>query len=427
MDIFEILNYKLSEAKKFYFFDYFYVLLKSTQKFDDEERVFQNFQYLKEALNLGESRYKKIGSISDKITNKQLTRYKYTFQEVVEESQLLGIIHLENGKKIKLTELGNNLLSKYENSNPESFIEQLFFLIESKSYGFHYLISSLYKENPTNGGTLIFPIYSPLKLHFSKEDLLKNNKFIEYLNTLKTQLELDINNHLKKQINLHSANEDLIDRLVEIGLLTKEYDLINNDDYNLVLKRIRDYWLNHFLKNVYNFKLITSVSYFDLWTYRAKQIGLLNVTEFYPGVSGKMVYPTSILYGQIKAPEFRKLFEYPNEENLYLHDPKFNENFVSTLFESYLELKRSYSSYFVNLADLREIVCFKLKISYRKFVTHLDKAYELNLQGRLSISISLEADKLPSENAIYLKRDPIYILNKLKNIIAIELNTTRNE
>lgn len=425
-NIFNELQYKLSETKKFYFFDYFYVLLKSIQKYEEEDRVFQNFRNLKEALNLGESRYKKIGSISDKISEKQLTRYKYTFLEVVEESQLLGLI-LVDSNKLRLSELGKRLLTEYEIAGPENFIEQLFFLIENKTFGFHYLISSLYNENPSKGGALIFPIYSPLKLHFSKEDLLKNNKILTYLNTLKIQLEADLLKHLDRKMDLTSANELLIDRLVEIGLLTKDYELFSHDDYNLVIKRTRDYWLNYFLKNVYNFKLITSVSYFDLWIYRAKQIGLLNVTDFYPGVSGKMVYPTSIIYGQIKASEFKKIFDYPNRESLYVHDPEFNDNFVSTLFESYLQLKRSYSSYFVNLADLREIVCFRLKISYKKFVDHLAKAYELNLKGRLSISISLEADKLPSENAIYLKREPIYILNKEKNIIAIELNTTRNE
>jgi hypothetical protein len=234
-----------------------------------------------------------------------------------------------------------------------------------------------------------------------------------------------MNKHLSLHISLESANNDLIDRLVETGLINKEYNLNNSKDYNLILKRIRDFWANHFLRNVYNFKLINSISYFDLWAYRAKQIGLINITEFHPDVSGKMVYPTSILYKNINSDEFKKLFKYPNEQMLYLHNPSFGDSFVSTLYESYLELKRSYSSYFVNLNDLRDIVCYKLKISNKKFAELLSEAYDLNLKGQLSISISLEADKLPSEKAVYLTRDPIYVAGKIRNIIAIEININK--
>jgi hypothetical protein len=423
VDIFEQLDYKLSEVKKFYFFDYFYILLKSIAKADGINRVFLRFQNLKEALNLGESKYKKIGTISDTISDSMFNRYWYTFNEVADESESLGLITY--GTSIKLTEKGNSLLLTYVTKGPESFNEQLFILIENKTYGFHYLLSSLFRINPNNAGTLIFPSYSPLKLHFSKQDILEDNKFIDYLNALCGQLMIDINTHLGEQINLIGANNELIDKLVETGLIDKNYNLKNSKDYNLIVKRVRDFWANHFLRNIYGFKHINSISNFDIWAYRAKQIGILNITEFHPGISGKMVYPTSIIYKKIKSTEFRKIFEYPTGEILYLHNPNFGNGFISSLYESYIELKRSHRSYFVNLNDLRDIVCYKLKISNRKFVDLLEKAYELNLKGTLSISISLEADKLPSEKAVYIIRDPIYVAGKVKNIIAIEINTNK--
>ncbi|MDB5130844.1 MAG: hypothetical protein JWR02_593 [Mucilaginibacter sp.] len=426
VNIFDQLNYKLSEVKKFYFFEYFYILLKSVQKFEEKERIFFHFQNLKEALNLGDSKYKRIGSISDIITDKQLLRYRYTFQQVVDESLSLNLINFDDGNFI-LTEKGKSILQIYEANNPESFIEQLFILIESRTNGFHYLVSSLFEINPNNGGTLIFPSYSPLKLHFSKEDIIENNKFIDYLNSLRDQLVLDIKTHLNKDVNLNFPNNDLVDKLVETGLINKDYNLKNSKDYNLIVKRVRDFWANHFLRNIYNFKNINSISYFDLWAYRAKQIGLINITEFYPNVSGKMVYPTSIIFRNVKSNDFKKIFEYPNKEILYIHNPRFGDSFVSTLYETYLELKRSYRSYFVNLNDLRDMVSYKLKISNKKFSDLLSEAYELNLKGQLSISISLEVDKLPSEKAIYLVRDPIFISGKVKNIIAIEINTNKNE
>lgn len=423
MDIFEHLEYNLSEVKKFYFFDYFYILLKAVAKSDSSSRVFVNFQNLKESLNLGESKYKKIGVISDTVSDSMFNRYWYTFNEVVEESEALGLI--TRGLNYKLTEKGTLLLDTYDLNGTESFNEQLFVLIENKGFGFHYLLSSLLRINPTNAGTIVFPSYSPLKLHFSKKDILEDNKFIDYLNALCGQLMNDITLHLGEQINLNGPNNELIDRLVETGLINKNYNLNNPKDYNLIVTRVRNFWANHFLRNVYGFKNINSISNFDIWAYRAKQIGILNISEFHPGINGKMIYPTSILFKKIKSAEFKKIFEYPTGEVLYIHNPSFGDGFISSLYESYLELKRSYRSYFVNLNDLRDIVCYKLKISNRKFVELLEKAYELNLKGTLSISISLEADKLPSEKAVYQTRDPIYIAQKVKNIIAIEINTNK--
>jgi hypothetical protein len=54
------------------------------------------------------------------------------------------------------------------------------------------------------------------------------------------------------------------------------------------------------------------------------------------------------------------------------------------------------------------------------FDNFLENAYLTNLKGELKIQISLEADKLPHEtSAMYMKREPILINGKYKNIIAI--------
>lgn len=112
MNIFEELDYKLTELKKFYFFEYFHILLRSVEKYYEKDRAFQHFRTLKENLNLGESRYKKIGSFATELTHKQLTRYRYTFQEVEEEASSLGLI-LVTDLKLELTKKGIELLEVY--------------------------------------------------------------------------------------------------------------------------------------------------------------------------------------------------------------------------------------------------------------------------------------------------------------------------
>ncbi|WP_345953002.1 hypothetical protein [Mucilaginibacter sp. PAMB04168] len=424
MDIFSHMTPRLTDTKKFYFLEYFYILLKSIEKFKNVNAVFEHFKTLKENLSLGESRYKKIGIAAEELTNKQLGRYKYTFKEVLEECAIYGLIESTVTNQFTLTTKGTKLLNTYEVKGSESFNEQVFKLIESESNGFYYFITSFYNINPNNGGMLIFPIYSPLKLHIQKNSLSKTGDIIQYTIKLVQKLEHDISIHLNIQYDLKSANEKLILRLRESNLIgNSDFEKIMMKDYNVIIKRIRDYWLNYFLREIYNIKV--SLSYFDIWVYRAKQIGILNTTEFYPTFSGKIVYPVSIIFNGEASNDFKRIYKYFNDEKLYIHEPKwstFQESFIQEIYNSYFDLKRSNRSYFINLPDLAEIVCYKLKLSYRTFTEFLGHAYQLNLKNKLRIKISLEADRLPFETkAMYLTRDPIIIEGKQRNIIAIDL------
>ncbi|WP_032560160.1 hypothetical protein, partial [Bacteroides fragilis] len=77
-------------------------------------------------------------------------------------------------------------------------------------------------------------------------------------------------------------------------------------------------------------------------------------------------------------------------------------------------------THFINLLDLKERVCFKKRIPGFIFDDFLEKTYLMNLKGEIRVKISLEADKLPQEtNAMYLKREPILVNGKYKNIISI--------
>jgi hypothetical protein len=52
----------------------------------------------------------------------------------------------------------------------------------------------------------------------------------------------------------------------------------------------------------------------------------------------------------------------------------------------------------------------------------LETIYRMNLAGKLRIKISLEVDKLPEETkAMYLKKEPVIVDGKYRNIIAIDV------
>jgi hypothetical protein len=127
------------------------------------------------------------------------------------------------------------------------------------------------------------------------------------------------------------------------------------------------------------------------------------------------------------------MFSYPNGDYLYIHSPswedeKNRDKFVDSLLDAYFNLKKVNRSYYINLADTRELVCYNMKISQHLFNSFLEKAYFLNLKGQLKVKISLETDKLPQETkALYLKRDPVMVDGKYRNIIAIDVSKRRQQ
>lgn len=427
MNMFQDLEYKLTSIRKFYFLEYFYILLKSVDKHSDQSDIFNYFKNLKDVYQLGESKYKKLGTVNEDLTENQLNRYRYTFNEILEEAKVYNLIISQDSNRLVISQNGKDLLQIYEEQGLNKFNENLFSLMEKTFNGFHYLVRACYIANPSMAGLLIFPIYSPPVLNLSKSQITSTKDIINYTIAVYCQLEKDISKFLKKNIPLEVANDKLLNKLKEADLISSNNneEKFNQSFYNKILKRIRDYWLNYFLTDIYKIKL--SISYFDIWSIRGKQLGIVNTTEFYPDFNGRIVYPISIITksGKPNNVDFKLFYEYHNNEQLFIHEPdwlNFQDSFITTLYESYHDLKSSNRSYFINLTDLRDIVCYKLKISQKTFTDFLANAYQLNLIDQLKIKISLEVDKLPEETkAIYLKREPIVIDGKPRNIIAIDL------
>ena len=414
----------LQSVRKFYFLEYFYVLLKSLEKYSDKEQVFDSFKSLKQAKRLGESKYKRLTS-EEHLSKAQLNRYRFTFDQVIDEAREYELIS-EEGSSLRLTEGGEKLLLKYQEEGPASFNLALFELMERKYTAFRYLIDFLYRANQHRPGFLIFPNYSPRQLHFERSNVRTWNNIKQYSESLVVKLQQDIKEFLGIDLDLRGENRRLLNRLKASGLFPQASSAeFAQDKYNVITKRFRDFWINFFLKQVYGYDY--SLPSFDIWTYRGKQIGIIHATEFYPSFSGRIVYPTSILRESTRSLDFRRLYDYDDGLRLYVHEPNEGdsnnrEKFVDKLVKGYFELRRFSRSYFVNLSALRELVCLDMKISEHVFETFLNSIYRLNLADQLKVQISLEVDKLPEETqAMYLKQEPVMVDGKYRNIIAIDV------
>lgn len=414
----------LQSVKKFYFLEYFYVLLKSIEKSSENEDLFGIFKNLKDDFKLGESKYKKLTNDPEVPSKVQLDRYRYTFKQVIEESKEYGLIQLSSIDTLILTDAGKNLIKLFEHNNNQQFYEKIFNLIESKNEPFKSILQFLYTTNKHRKGLLVFPSYSPRQLGFDKNDIITYAHYYSYLKKLKNQLEQDILQYVGENRDLSEHLEMLCSKLIEASLISESYsEQFQHKLYNKVTKRVRDFWISFFLKDIYRFPF--SYSSFEIWTYRAKQIGILNATDFYPNFNGRIVYPTSVISKPLNTTDFHPIYTYSGGEQLLLHTPQgenAEEKFIEYLVRDYFLLKNQSNLYFVRLTALRELVCYNMKISESSFEYFLNSIYKKNLLGMLKVKISLEVDKLPEDTkSMYLKRTPVMVDNKYRNIIAIDI------
>lgn len=411
--------------KKFYFLDYFLILFQSIDSYDDKEDVFTNFKILKNKERLGESKYLKLLKEEEEdLSENQVKRYRYTFDQVIIEAINYNLIK-DDRNKLHLTESGKKCL-EIGKKDKRRFYNRILQHMESKYHGFYHLINSCYNKKMAKNGLLIFPVYSPLKLGFIKTEMKTNGDWLDYSTKLKKRMEHDIDMFLDKKINLNEPHEILLNKLDEDKILLKDRSKpFIQSNYNSIISRFRKFWLNYFLKNLYDYHF--SFDVFNLWAERGNQLGIMHSTEVFPDFNGRLVFPTSIVTDKSSNKDLVKIFGYSSGENLYVHKPDWEdvatqEEFMKFLVEAYFDLKRNKRTHFIRLSDLRERVCYKMRIASFIFDDFMEKAYNMNLQGNTGkIQISLEADRLPHEsNALYLKREPILVNGMYKNIIAID-------
>lgn len=86
-------------SKKFYFFDYFIILLISVEKNNIQDEIFNIFKILKQEYRLGESKYKKLEEIKNPSLHQQ-RRYRYTFSKVLDECKEYGLLFEKENQTI---------------------------------------------------------------------------------------------------------------------------------------------------------------------------------------------------------------------------------------------------------------------------------------------------------------------------------------
>ena len=418
-------------VRRFYALEYFYILLRSVERSSDNAHVFKAFVIMKQEHRLGESKFQRLSDNSPEMTPGRESRYRYTFRQVIEEAKLYLLISESEDNCLALLNDGRSLLEQY---GTPGYSRTLLRLMERNSNAFRYLVERMFSVNRNQPGLLVFPVYSPYQLGLQRREIRTSDDIRGYALELGRRIESDLKLHLGETVNLSGVAEKSTLTLEKDEILPKSNkEPFNARNYNVIVSRIRKFWLLYFLRELYKFEL--SLSSFDIWVYRAKQCGVVHVTEFYPGFQGRIVFPTSVIVSDARSQDFHCLYTYRDGKCLHVHEPaesneQVQDRFIKCIVEHYYTLRRMRRGYFVHLASLRELTCFTLKISEMTFERLLNQIYKLNLAGTLPIQISLEVDRMPEEvGAEYLKRVPVEVDGKPRNIIAIDVikGRQRNE
>jgi len=187
-------------------------------------------------------------------------------------------------------------------------------------------------------------------------------------------------------------NEDLLAKKIEYWIKVST----SPKPYDIAKAAYRDYFLSRYFKEELGdvkYKIIRD---------RLHYFGLVNYSEHLPDFDGEIMYP--LIWNKQKVPYAKPIALLGN--TLYYSKPSWKEiskEFLSTLWQTHKSLP---GAGFVPVMDLRDKVCFMLRISDMSFDNLLKQARIEGQRGNTTIRIFADPSDL-SARETSKKRMPI--------------------
>jgi len=160
---------------------------------------------------------------------------------------------------------------------------------------------------------------------------------------------------------------------------------------------------------------------FEIFSSRGSTLGLLNYTDRLDGAYGRVVYPTS-WSSRSAAPQWIPAgslaeIEYATADGAleqWVHDPGWSKEkarFLKEILAAYVRLNARKRTLYVRVADLRDMVCYAMRLPDHEFDRFLEKVFHLTMQGEIGeLQVSLEADEVKEvRGSQATKRNPLYL------------------
>jgi hypothetical protein len=400
-----------TSVKRFYHIDFFYFLLLAVSNGAKDE--YETFVF----SSKNESELLSIAKVPH---SKDKFKSEYIISSVISEALSFGLISIGENRSLMISKSGVRVLDLVRGQNFKEAEIEICSRMEEFYGRLTTLIKSFYEINKT--GLVIFPKPSPKALGFNSNELLHGSNLKNYCE----QFAKYTHDEIRRFINGFELNQNeiffhLYDSLTE-HLENIEYKEVTAINFPREIKRIMySFYLNKFFDGKFD-----RVS-FDVWIKRAKELRLLNFSEFFPGAQSLIIYPTSkIITGSLQSSNFIKMGNNRVGENIMRYEPQwiqFRDEFMKNLWNNYVELRKIRDDYWISIQDLRDLVCFKLQLNEYLFSDFLTLAYRESMNEVIrQFKISLEVDRSPEERTfVNSKRYPINIDGKPINIIGIKM------
>jgi hypothetical protein len=177
------------------------------------------------------------------------------------------------------------------------------------------------------------------------------------------------------------------------------------------------FFLSYFFKGLFQNEI-------DYKTVRARGV-YLGIANYWREGSYRrtleLLYPTAFLSNLLESvlEDEWQILKIGQEEYLYIYHPRwpdFARPFTAALCQEYLELPRPTG--YVQIADLRDRVCYQMSLADHLFDTFLKLAIAASQKGELAIRIYL--DNSHDQAQPLLKRAPLELREGAFNLIRIE-------
>jgi hypothetical protein len=400
-------------VKRFYHLDFYYFVALIIG------RGFKTFDGIFKAIIQHQNDLYEISNI---LNSREKFKTENPIRATIDEMFRLGFVRKYEDESITLTKDGELLYNYILGRNfPEA--EKLLCQKMENYFGLpSQLISYLRKANPNGGGLVVFPRPSPSALNISADEIIMGDKLIDYCKGCCHYAEKEIQKYMGVQINYDEMLTKLYNSL--LGYFERmDYKKQSINIPREVKSICYSYYIEKFFENKFD------ATTFDIWRNRSRELKIINSSEQFPGFNGLILYPISVLSKTkiVKDEELMLMAETSENEMIYRYLPDWTKNkemFVTSLWNNYIELSKTYKTFFIPILDLRDIVCFKLQISESTFSDFLSNAYNESMNEIIPhFKISLEVDRSPQERTFKnFKRLPILVNRVPKNIIGIKMN-----
>jgi hypothetical protein len=309
------------------------------------------------------------------------------------ELRILNLV-VETGKgkqrEVILTDKGSSILGLW-NSKSVSELKQSFLNLWMSTYEdlpkLLFLINSTLKKMIFIPKPPIIHEFKQISSTLNIRSPIDRRKYAEYCQEVaygefrklsRSFNKIDLNDFLDYLDN------QLTERISSAQKKTQSY-LIESAEYV-----ISNYFLNKFLSPS------ISITYADfiVWRERLYNLDVINYTHHYSGLKGQITYAL----GEYTDGMFHRDISSANWKAI-------KDDFTNAVIAAYKKIYSDRNSSFVPIADVRDLTCFKLRLTDNEFDNLFKVLYQNCNTGEVKLKISLDSDSIMNQASN--KRKPL--------------------